>query len=69
MIDWEDGVPRLKVLGSITNVGTVTAYNVTIHARTWFSNGTEAITIDHKLNRFHGLLPLYPTPVNIEKAE
>ena len=68
-IDWEDGVPGLKVLGSITNVGTATAYNVTIHVRTWFSNGTEAIIIDHKLNRFHGLLPPEPTPVNIDSGE
>jgi hypothetical protein len=66
-IDWEDGVPGLKVLGSITNVGEETAYNVTIHVRTWFSNGTEAITIDHKLNLYHGLVPSYP--VDIEGGE
>jgi hypothetical protein len=68
-IDWEDGVPGLKVLGSITNVGAETAYNVTIHVRTWFSNGTEAITIDHKLNLHHGLYYTEPTPVNIESGE
>lgn len=68
-IVWGDmGTPRLKVLGSITNVGTETAYNVTIHVRTWFSDGKEAITIDHKLNLYEtGILP--PYPVNIKPNE
>lgn len=63
---WETA-PRLRVLGSITNVGTETAYNVTIHVRTWFSNGKEAITIDHKLLIAYGLVP--PSPVYIEGNE
>ena len=66
-IFWADA-PRLRVLGSITNVGTETAYNVTIHVRTWFSNGTEAITIDIKLSLHHGITALF-YPIDIEGGE
>ena len=69
-LSWIDtGKPGLLVLGSITNLGTETVYGVTIHVRTWFSNGSEAITIDHQLsiNDGHSAVPFYP--VNIEPNE
>jgi len=67
---WVDiGKPHLKVLGSITNNGTETAYNVTIHVLTWFSNGTEAIRIDHKLNLYDGHPMVQTAPVNIKGNE
>jgi hypothetical protein len=66
-IVWEE-TPRLKVSGSIKNEGTETAYNVTIHIRTWFSNGTGAIKIDYKLKLPEtGIVATYP--VNIEGNE
>jgi hypothetical protein len=66
---WGDsGTPRLKVLGSIINTGTETAFNVTIHVLTWFFNGTEAISIDYKLSINDGhIAPSYP--VNIAGNE
>ena len=64
-IQWTDtGKPQLKILGSITNTGTETAYNVVIHVQTWFSNGTEAIIIDHKLNLYDGHVTA-PASVNL----
>lgn len=62
---WTDsGTPRLFVLGSITNVGTKTAYSVAIHVKTWFSNGTQAIIVDHQLSVYDGhILPNYPVDI------
>ena len=38
--------PNLMPRGTITNIGEETAGNITLHIRTWFSNGTEAIVLD-----------------------
>ncbi len=42
--------PQLRAYGTITNIGEETAYKVTIHIRTWFSNGTQAIVLDEPLS-------------------
>ena len=65
-LHWSDSPkPMLWVSGSIKNIGTQTAYGVTIHVKTWFSNGTEAITIDHLLNVYdgHSFVPFIPVDI------
>jgi hypothetical protein len=54
--------PRLRIYGTITNIGEETAGNITLHIRTWFSNGTAAIVIDKLL---YWSTPGFPFPVTI----
>ncbi len=50
----QNGRPFVCVLGTITNNGETTAHNVTLHIRSWFSNGTESFTADRELMWGHG---------------
>jgi hypothetical protein len=39
-------VPSIRVNGTITNIGEETACNITLHVKSWFSNGTQSFTAD-----------------------
>jgi len=39
-------VPSIRVNGTITNIGEETAYNITLHVKAWFSNGTQSFATD-----------------------
>jgi hypothetical protein len=39
-------VPSIRVNGTLTNIGEETAYNITLHVISWFSNGTQSFITD-----------------------
>ncbi len=64
-------IKRLGFSGEIQNVGTATAYNVSVNIKTWFSNGTLAFDKDVIIYTNRGSMSMmwFQGPLNIKSGE